>query len=183
MAGAVTVTRDDVKKVLASMQAVASKRVLVGVPSTTAGRKEEELSNATIGYLMEHGVPERNVPPRPFLIPGVKGAQKEISRRLRDIARLGLSTQPGRVVYAMNALGLFAQSAVRAKITDGPFVPLSPRTIEGRLRRRRAGRQLIAQRGVSGAIIANRSMEVQIAGEKPLIDTGQLRQSINYVIR
>ncbi len=54
--------------------------------------------------------------------------------------------------------GLMGQDAVRGKITSGPFVPLAPATLRARKAKGRTG-------------------------EKPLIDTGQLRAAYTYVIR
>ncbi|WP_089177144.1 hypothetical protein [Bosea sp. AS-1] len=52
----------------------------------------------------------------------------------------------------LNKVGLVAQGSVQQKIVDGPFVPNKPETI------RRKG------------------------SNKPLIDTGALRQAVNFVI-
>jgi hypothetical protein len=62
------------------------------------------------------------------------------------------------VDIAQNKAGLIAESSVRKKINEGPFEPLAPKTLQERKRRGRTG-------------------------EKPLIDTGQLRNSVTYVIR
>ncbi len=147
-----------------SLKALLSKRVLVGVPAEDADREPEQgentapLTNAEIGYLMENGVPEKNIPARPHLVPGVRGAEATIAAAFEAGAKKILDGDTDAVDVTMNKVGLIAQNAVRAKITDGPFQELAEATIENRKRRGRTG-------------------------EKPLIDSGQYRSSITYVIR
>ena len=155
-------TVDNLSRVVRGIASLAAQRVLVGIPSTEAPRTNDEINNpmnnATIGYIMENGSPVNNVPARPFLVPGVRDARLAIVRRLADASRAALDGSDRRVDQNLNAAGLTAQASVRNKITDGPFLPLAPRTL--------------AQRRARGR-----------TGERPLIDTGQLRNSINYVIR
>ncbi|MBU9534714.1 hypothetical protein KTE49_30225, partial [Burkholderia multivorans] len=58
---------DRLDEVLKSISGLMQKEVLVGVPDSTAGRKDEgePLSNAEIGYILEHGSPANNIPERP----------------------------------------------------------------------------------------------------------------------
>ncbi len=160
----VTMKKDDVDAILKQIRMLTKQEVLIGVPDENAGRqpeqgeKQEPISNAEIGYLMEFGLPEKNIPARPFLVPGVENAKDKIGKRLEVGARKALTGDKDAVDIAFNGAGLVAQNAVRAKITDGPFKELSEKTLAARKRRGRTG-------------------------EKPLIDTGQLRNSVTYVIR
>src|SRR5882724_12416208 len=70
----VDVTVDKVKEVQLAIRALANTRVMVGIPSDKAARKGK-INNAQLGYIHEFGAPEVNIPPRPFLVPGVQGAQ------------------------------------------------------------------------------------------------------------
>lgn len=151
-------THKDIKQIIASAKALSENKVMVGVPSTEVGRKDGPASNAVIAYIHEHGSPRQNIPPRPFLEPGVRNAEEAIVARLKHAADLAMAGNKQGVIKALHGLGLVAQAAVRKKITDGPFIPLSPVTLAAR-----------AARGVKRT--------------KPLLDTGALRQSINYVLR
>lgn len=152
------VVADRTKELRRAIAALAGQQVLVGIPATTAGRDDAAMDNATLGYIHETGAPSANIPARPFLRPGVKAAMPKITPRLRRAALAALSGKTDAVLRELNAVGLIAQSSVRAKLTDGPFQPLAASTL--RERRRRG-----------------------FAGTKPLIVTGQLRRSITYVIR
>ncbi len=58
----------------------------------------------------------------------------------------------------LDQAGTLAANSVKSFITDAEFFPLAPATIKNRLIRGRTG-------------------------DKPLIDTGQYRRSITYVVR
>ncbi len=70
------------------------------------------------------------------------------------IARLVKQVEGGQLTatMALHRLGVFGVGGIRKKITDGPFIALRPATI--------------ARKGSSA----------------PLLDTGQLRASINYKV-
>lgn len=164
VAPGIIMTVDQLGRVVKNIKQLADDRVLVGIPSTEAERNPDPAdgavspyNNAQLGYLHENGSPVANIPARPFLIPGVEEAKPKYTRRLKAAAGAALDGDEQRVDRNLHAAGLETQAAVRGRITEGPFVPLAESTLA---RRRARGR----------------------TGEKPLIDTGQLRNSINYVV-
>ena len=172
---------DNMDKLMEGLQALSGKAVYVGIPDSTAGRTPEEgekspASNAVIGYVQETGDPERNLPARPFLVPGVESAEDAINGRL---AKAGVAAMDGNVEVvnaSMEAAGMAAASAVKRKINSGEFDPLSEATLKARARRGRKG--------------AKKELARRAAGEdpgtefaRPLVDTGQLRNSVTYVVR
>ena len=158
----IKVTKDNVASVLKAINQLAQKDVLVGIPDSAPDRNdqspEQPLSNAVIGYIQENGSPVNGIPARPFLVPGVKDAQEQIAARLGKGAAAALRGDVTQTEAALQASGLIGQNAARAKINTGPFEALASSTLAARRRRGRTG-------------------------TKPLIDTGQLRNSITYVIR
>ena len=146
-----------------AIQALLKQEVLIGIPADSPAREPEPgepsaPSNALVGYIQEFGSPERNIPARPFLVPGVEAIKDKAVARLKKAGEDALKGDPSKVDQALHAVGLMGQASVQAKITDGPFAPLAPRTL--------------AQRRARGR-----------TGDRPLIDTGQLRRSVTYVIR
>jgi hypothetical protein len=137
---------------------LTTHRVLVGIPSDKAGRRDGPMNNATLGYIHEHGAPEANIPARPWLGPAVKEAQPALIKIMRQAAEAALRGRADLVMRQFNAAGLTAQVAAQKKLREGPFTPLSPVT----LARRRA-------RGVTRT--------------NPLVDTAQMLQAVTYVIR
>ncbi len=165
----VTVVKDDLAKVMKSLTALAKQDVLIGIPqeSGSAGlwdQMEKELSskpainNATLGYIHEFGSPARNIPERPFLIPGVRESEEQVTPFLKSAVKSALNNKPGDVLKKLHAAGMTAQNAVKAKINSGIGPALKGSTLKARQRRGRTG-------------------------DVPLIDTGQLRNSITYVVR
>jgi hypothetical protein len=153
-----TMTVDRLPELEAALDALTKNKVMVGIPDVNAGRTKGPASNAVIGYVQEHGSPAQHIPPRPFLEPGVRAAKDDLVVRLKQAADYALQGNKRATIRALHATGIIAQNAVRKKITDGPFIPLAPSTLAAR-----------AARGVTRT--------------KPLIDTGQLRAAITYVLR
>ena len=50
----VRVTRDEVQNIIANIEAMTGKRVLIGIPGENAGRKDGPISNAALGYIHEN---------------------------------------------------------------------------------------------------------------------------------
>lgn len=159
----VVITKDKLPELIAAVKHITGREVLVGIPAENIPRKPEPgesdvPNNAVIGYEMEFGVPERNIPARPFLLPGVANARERILTEMFNGGQAALSGDGSQINKTFEAIGLIAQRAVQRKIVDGPFMPLSPRTL--------------AQRKARGR-----------TGTRPLNDTGQLRKSVTYVVR
>jgi hypothetical protein len=146
-----------------ALAGLLKREVLVGIPAANAARDPESgettaASNALIGYVMEYGSPAKNIPPRPFLHPGIADARAGIETHMKKAGQLALRGKPDEIEQELEKVGLIAQASVQKKITEGPFEPLKPATLAARRRRGRTG-------------------------DRPLIDTGALRRSISYVIR
>jgi hypothetical protein len=157
----VKVTKDNVQDMLRAINQLAKKDVLVGIPDSVPERDDQNpkpISNAVIGYIQENGSAVNGIPPRPFLIPGIADAQDKIAETLGKGATAALSGSATQAEASLHRAGLIGQNSARAKINTGPFQALASSTLAARRRRGRTG-------------------------TKPLIDTGQLRNSITYVIR
>lgn len=155
-------TIDHMKDFTRAVEMLRSTRVLVGIPAEKTDRKGGAITNAAIGYIHENGAPEVGIPPRPHLVPGVRSVQGEVEQRLKKIGELALDGKPDAVKRGFNALGALAASAVKKKITDGLQPSLKAGTIAARMRRHK------------NRVDTN---------PKPLIDTGQYRRAITWVLR
>ena len=175
---AAKMTVDKLADIIRAVSELSSMDVLVGVPASRADRKDdsESINNAAIGYIQETGSPANNIPARPHLVPGIQDVQDEIADRFRKALNAALSGSMSAANVQLNAAGLVAQNSVRAKITNGPFVPLSERTLQDRARRGRKG----AAKELASRAAGNKPDN---SNAKPLIDTEQYGQAITYVIR
>ncbi|THJ52595.1 hypothetical protein E9536_20255 [Burkholderia sp. LS-044] len=151
---------DRLDEVLKSISGLVQKEVLVGVPDSTAGRKDEgePLSNAEIGYIMENGSPANNIPARPHLVPGVQDARPKFEPQLQKGVEAALDGDLEKVDRSLNRAGLVAQNSVRAKINSNIQPKLADSTLAARRRR-------------------------GVMRENTLVDTAQYRNSITYVVR
>jgi hypothetical protein len=157
-----TVLHDDLAKMAAGIQKLATTRVMVGVPADKADRKDGPITNAALAYIQNNGAPEANIVARPFMEPGIQSVAKEIRDALGKAGELALEAGPDAVDRQFHRVGAIGRDAIKAKITDGPFEPLKPATITARKSKRK-----------------NRNNQ----DIKPLIDTGSLRNSIDYVLK
>jgi hypothetical protein len=154
----VKITRDNLQNVLRSINALTKKDVLVGIPDSAPERRDEPISNAQIGYILDRGSPAKNIPARPWLVPGVEDVQDECAERLKKGATAALDGNQAGAMSALTAAGLTAEKGVKAKINSN----IQPALAESTLEARRA-------RGVTR--------------ENTLVDTGSLRNSVTHVIR
>lgn len=138
-----------------------SDAVLVGIPQEEASREGSSLiNNATLLAINEFGSPLNNIPPRPVMKIGIKKAQGEIAEQFKFAAREALtqlSEAPLNIYY--NRAGLIASNSVKKVIN--------------------------AQEGIKSpaesTLKARKSKKFK--GTKALIVTGQLRNSITYVVK
>lgn len=156
-------TIDHTADLLRSIKYLSDRHTLVGVPAEKAprdakGAKGTPINNATIAYIQNYGSPAANIPARPFMEPGIKNAEAQIAEQMKKASTAAGNGDQSGVDRGLNSAGIVAATSIKAKITDGPFVPLAPSTLRAR---RSRGRK----------------------GTRPLIDTGQLRNSITYVVR
>lgn len=179
---------DNSQTFLAALDELTANAVFVGIPSTRIERDPEPgekstPNNAVIGYTQENGDPDKNIQPRPFLVPAVEENKAEILTRLRAIGQTAFAGNLLGVRALRTQLGLFAQRAVQQKITDGPFTPLSEATLQARVRRN-FGKGAAGSRKGARLELARRASGLAAGTDlaRPLIDTGQLRRSVGYVI-
>lgn len=160
----VTKTVDRTAQIFAAANALTKLKAYVGIPADAQARQPDGAleaqppSNAVIGYLMENGEPERNLPARPHLLPGIEAAMPQIAPRLEALGKAALQGDISAIQKGLTAVGIIGENAVKAQITDGSFAPLSDRTLKARQARGRTG-------------------------TKPLIDTGQYRRAITHVVK
>jgi hypothetical protein len=169
-------------KLQKALMILVDVEVLVGFPEETTDRDPEPgepsgITNASLGYIHDTGMPEQNIPARPFMTPGMQNAEDAVAAKLTQILKAASQDKGVDVIEkGFQQVGLIAKLAIQNKINEGIPPPLSQRTLQARARKGREGaKQELADR-------AN-GMAPGVLNAKPLIDTGQLRNAINYVIR
>lgn len=154
MSSGVTVVIDKTAALREALGKLMSQEVLAGVPEAKSSR-DDEMNNATLAYIHNFGSPAQNIPARPFLGPGIAKKQDEIVAELKAAGKEALDLKGNKIGQRLQRVGLLAQAGIRSMFGSGEMAPLKPETIA-----RKGGKKTT-----------------------PLIDTGQLRNSISYVVR
>ena len=177
----VSVEVDEVEAFLKALKRLQAKEVLAGFPQETTEREDEdgkpaEITNAALGYIHNTGMPELNIPPRPFMVEGIEDARDAITKGMNAAGIAALDGNSRAVDMALHSVGIAAKLGIQKKINDGPFEALAESTLKARARRGRKGAQEELDRRDAGEQPGTESA-------RPLVDTGQLRNAVNYVIR
>ncbi|WP_208951193.1 hypothetical protein [Rahnella sp. ChDrAdgB13] len=176
MKSGVTVRADNTQAIFDALRAISKKDVLVGIPAEDSQREDVPFGNAGIGYINEKGSPAQNIPARPHLKPGVQSVQSQTIEKLKAAAVATLEGNAAAADRALNSAGIIAAQGVKRYMTITGFTPLAESTLSARARRGRKGAaKELASRAAGNA--------ADNANARPLIDEGQYRRAITYVVR
>jgi hypothetical protein len=163
----VMVLVDNTKQLAAALKALSTNKVLVGIPQEANPRAGEPIGNVSLAYIHELGSPARNIPARPFLVPGIKNSKDQWVRKLEQAARDAMAGEPALMKRHLGEAGQIAVNAVTRTIAAGIPPPLAPATVAARRQRTPGSRY--------------RRKATTAADTIPLIDTGALLRSITWV--
>lgn len=148
-----------IKELLARVVDLGKYQVCVGVPASKAARSDDsELNNAEVAAVNELGSTDGRIPERSFLRSTLVEKRHKHARLMGQAARR-VSEGRDTPVIALHRVGVIAAADVKHKIATGPFVDNADSTKKKKAREH------------PGEAI------------KPLIDHGQLIQSIDHVIK
>ena len=182
----VTSAIDKFQDIKDALEKLALKDVLVGIPQEGSSRKSGEgITNAELAYIHTHGIrnigmrqemqgsldhgtpyskayemyiqahgsPLWNSPPRPIIEPAIEDMKGPISEQLRQAIVAAL--EGGNPEPALKRAGMLGQNAARGWFVNpkNNWAPNSPLTIAKK------------------------------KSDKPLINTGELRKSITFIVR
>lgn len=159
------------KQLFDAFRFASKEDVLVGIPAEKTAAYGSGITNVQLMYIHTHGSPINNIPPRPTIEPAILDPSNR--RVLQDLMGDSLASafrgnvQGGRAGYAR--AGQMAVNMVRARFGGGSLAPNAPITVSGGWMRNKVTGGMIYVKGKGSSA--------------PLIDTGQLRNSITYVIR
>jgi len=167
-------------ELIRNIERAVRTEVLVGIPRATAMREGDTISNAEIAYINEHGDPVRRIPPRPFMEPGLQRCRDRVSAVMAEGVQVLVKGR--HLLWYAKKVGLICQASIRGVFRDNNWKPLSPRTIMARAQRTVAKHKGFADKTARGQQSELQRELARRAGDRPLIDTGALRQSITYVV-
>ena len=172
--------RENLSGIRRGLKALTEQDVYIGVPEDETAREEAGdtgISNAYLSYIHNNGVPEKNIPGRESLIPGIKDIQAEAVELLKEAAQKSLEGNTSAINANLNKIGLLGQNAVRARFTNNDWTPLADKTLD---RRKKLSETVNDKGEVKKTFGKSRRERGAI---NPLMDTLQLLKAHTYVIR
>lgn len=169
-----------------ALKVLQHRSVMVGIPSDSDKnpREDGKIENNRLGFIHEFGSPARNIPARPFLIPGVRGQQKLVASAFQKAAKAAIAGDVKTTEAVLEMLALVVPDKVRLYMTAGIPPPLK----EASLRGRKYARETKSMRASEVEEINRRFKGQEPSAlfegietnrlNVPLINTGQLRDSI-----
>lgn len=179
--------RDTFDEVIKRFSSLKSRAIYVGIPADNAPRKDSPINNAELLYIHTHGIrrkkmrdamkadmdkgmkyskafslyiksngsPLWHAPPRPVIEPAIEANQERIAAKLKRVIQAAGDGDVDGQEKAIHDAGQFAVNTCRAWFTnpENGWPANSPATI--------------AKKGSAN----------------PLIDTGDLRKAITYVVK
>jgi hypothetical protein len=175
-------TKDNSKALIKLLEDIKNLEVYVGVPQDKSTRKGDEATNAELCYIHTNGSPINHIPARPIIEPAIELPENKeaITEELSKAAEAVLSNKPDEAKKHLALAGMLGQNAARSWFTDprNNWPENSPLTAQNKLSKLSGKEQKTLQALIdAGASITDKNIS------KPLIDTGELRKSIVYVVK
>lgn len=108
---------------------LSRSHVVVGYPGDGPMHESGQFTVATLAIAHEFGVPDNNLPARPFMRQTWETNREDVKAKQRLAFGMALRGRWAPRV-ALARLGLDYEDKIRATIDTGNFAPLSPRTIK-----------------------------------------------------
>lgn len=142
-----------------AMKFMKENSVYVGIPQEETTRDEDGITNAELLFIHTNGSPKNNIPARPVIEPAIKNDKKQLTSMMKKASRLVFEGNKQEAIRQLKLVGMRGQNISRAWFVnpENGWPPNSP--------------------GVYRMKLAKGSTD-----PKPLIDTGELRKSITYVV-
>lgn len=182
----VTVANDRTKELLESLRKLSSVDVLVGIPEEESSREGGKVTNAELAFIHSEGSPLNGIPPRPFIEPAIEDSENSeiISVELRKAGESALEGNIDKMTRYLVRAGMQGQNAVRDWFTNpkNGWPPNSPSTVLAKLRKDNSSiaRDVVRYVDEGGSLSDVSGLDGMT---NPLIDTGELRKAVTYVIR
>lgn len=153
----VIATDEALKKVEAAVKELKRHEVLVGIPQEKSSREgsKGKATNAELLFIHTNGSPIRNIPARPVLQPAIEDDKERVGEMLGKAIDAAASGDKERIVPELEKAGMYASGKCKAWFTNpsNGWKPNSPKTVKKK------------------------------KSSRPLIDTGEMRKSITYVVK
>lgn len=162
---------EGLSKMLEAVREFTQNEVLVGIPEDSSARGGD-INNAQLLYIHTNGSPLMGIPARPLIEPAIETPENSamIADAFKDGFVAALEGNSAGASMALESAGMLGQAAVQGHFTGANgWAANAGITIEGGwMRNKKSGKPF----KVKGK-----------GSNRPLIDTGNLRNAITYAVR
>lgn len=156
----IEVSNEGFKKMMNGLDFIEKSAVYVGIPEKETSREDEDITNAELLFIHTNGSPINNVPARPVIEPALKDDSERLSKILGKSAVSALNGNFADAEKYLKIAGMRGQNVSRGWFTNpkNNWPPNSPSVMRAKIKK--------------GS-----------TNPRPLIDTGELRKSITYIVK
>lgn len=162
---AVRVT-DEMVKVQKGLKWMQNNNLYVGIPDAKSARKvnkkeanvKEKVTNAELLFIHTNGSPANNIPPRPSIEPSIEQNIDTIVKRMNKTSELAMEGHFEEAQKHLGQTGQYIVGRIKRYFVEGNDWPPNSPAVQRAKRKKKS------------------------TIPRPLIDTGQMRNSITYVI-
>lgn len=180
----VKISSDQTKALNMVLKELDKASVYVGIPEENADRKDGGVNNAQLLMIHTKGSPVRGIPARPVLEPAIEADDNrlKISAGLLNAARQSFNGNKNGFITMLNNVGRLAQGICQRWFTDprNGWPPNQAATVLAKIRKIKGKRGEKAAEEYKRRLAAGESM---VGLDTPLIDTGEMRQAITYIVK
>lgn len=150
---------DEYKRLAKALRFAKENYVLIGIPQKKTHREKEAVTNAELLFIHTKGSPINNIPARPVIEPAIADDKERLGSMLKKMMTLAMEGKYEEATQQLKRVGMRGQNISRAWFTN-PKNNWPPNSSAVEKAKRKKG----------------------ATEPKPLIDTGELRKSITYVL-
>lgn len=150
---------NNLSKILESLQFIRDNGVYVGIQQKDTTREDDDVTNAELLFIHTNGSPVNNIPPRPVIEPAIKKDSRRLSNMMKQAAKYAFDGMKSEALRQLELVGTRGRDvSKRWFVNPNNNWPPNSEAVQEMKRRKGA------------------------TNPRPLIDTGELRNSISYFI-
>lgn len=150
---------DNFSKQLKALEFIKDNSVYVGIQEKDSSREDEAPTNAELMFIHTNGSPANNIPPRPVIEPAIKNDKERLSKIMKKAAQCAMDGDFAEATKQLHIAGTRGRDVSKRWFVN-PENHWQPNAESTAARKRKKGATVI----------------------RPLIDTGELRNSISYFV-
>ena len=134
-------------RIVKELKEINKSVVKVGILESAGNTTDGKMRMAKLGSIQEYGLPQKKIPPRPFMRQAYERCKEKIIQLLKS-EKSKIILGKSNVKKSLDVVGTYFQQEIQREFTAGNFVPNKPETI----RRKGSSQPLIDTGRLKGSI-------------------------------